>query len=290
MLAIPLLVWGALAASNLFRAPTPCVPQDSGRLPESLAPPASPLTGGQTAVAPRETSEPSNPARRPAAAPVKSFRGPWTPIQVDLNRLIQIEQAVKKYAQAFRVDEDLVWAVIRQESGGNPTAVSPKGAMGLMQLMPDTAALMGVTNPFDVEQNIAGGIKYLESCLRRFDGEVDLALAAYNAGPENVVKYQGCPPFPETCHYVAAVLQNYSGTSPAGYWRPRDQGVALPAEIAAPALVSGLQWHLPKPVVKIRQPQWHIPLPRWQVVTARGKLQSMTAKSAGPAPPSAQLE
>jgi hypothetical protein len=83
--------------------------------------------------------------------------------------------------------------------------------MGLMQLMPGTAALMGVTDAFDVEQNIAGGIKYLERCLSRFNQDVSLALAAYNAGPDNVVKYQGCPPFPETRHYVASVLKAYAG-------------------------------------------------------------------------------
>ena len=118
---------------------------------------------------------------------------------------------IEKYARQYGVDQDLVWAVIRQESGFNPRAVSPKGAMGLMQLMPGTAAMLGVSDAFDVEQNIAGGIKYLERCLNQFNQDVPLALAAYNAGPNNVVKYQGCPPFPETRHYVASILKAYAG-------------------------------------------------------------------------------
>ena len=118
---------------------------------------------------------------------------------------------IEKYAQQYGVDQDLVWAVIRQESGFNAHAVSPKGAMGLMQLMPGTAAMLGVADAFDVEQNIAGGIKYLERCLSQFNQDVGLALAAYNAGPDNVVKYQGCPPFAETRHYVASVLSAYAG-------------------------------------------------------------------------------
>ena len=122
-----------------------------------------------------------------------------------------LEIVIEKYARQYGVDQELVWAVIRQESGFNPRAVSPKGAMGLMQLMPGTAAMLGVSDAFDVEQNLAGGIKYLERCLNQFDQDVPLALAAYNAGPNNVVKYQGCPPFPETRHYVASVLKAYGG-------------------------------------------------------------------------------
>lgn len=123
----------------------------------------------------------------------------------------RFDPLIKKYARLCGLDEDLVRAVMCQESSCNPRAVSPKGAMGLMQLMPETAALMGVTNPFDVEQNIAGGVKYLKRCLMQFNQDVPLALAAYNAGPENVMKYNGCPPFAETQNYVASVMQRYSG-------------------------------------------------------------------------------
>ena len=100
-----------------------------------------------------------------------------------MSQIMQMEAAIQKNARAYGVDESLVWAVVRRESGFNPAAVSPKGAMGLMQLMPGTAAAVGVTDPFDVDQNIAGGIKYLVSCLKQFNGDIGLALAAYNAGP-----------------------------------------------------------------------------------------------------------
>ena len=83
--------------------------------------------------------------------------------------------------------------------------------MGLMQLIPSTAALMGVSDPFDAEQNISGGVKYLKLCLAKFNNNVIWALAAYNAGPDNVSKYQGCPPFAETRNYVLKVMRDYTG-------------------------------------------------------------------------------
>ena len=114
----------------------------------------------------------------------------------DLVKRQDLAKVIEKYAQHYGVDQDLVWAVIRQESGFNPQAVSPKGARGLMQLMPGTAALMGVSDAFDVEQNIGGGVKYLERCLSQFNQDVGLALAAYNAGPDNVVKSRDARRFP----------------------------------------------------------------------------------------------
>ena len=125
-----------------------------------------------------------------------------------------ISSLIEKSAQEHGLDPGLVWLVVQKESGFNPQAVSPKGAMGLMQLMPGTAALLGVQDPFNPAQNIDGGVRYLKQCLERFNNNVSLALAAYNAGPENVAKYQGVPPFAETRNYVANILEAYTGQSP----------------------------------------------------------------------------
>jgi len=105
---------------------------------------------------------------------------------------------------------------MRHESGFNAAAVSPKGAQGLMQLMPGTAALMGVRNPFDPEQNIAGGVGYLRHCLDRFQQNVPLAVAAYNAGPESVAKCGTIPPFQETQTFVTNVMGSYAGPRATG--------------------------------------------------------------------------
>ena len=115
---------------------------------------------------------------------------------------------IEKYADHYKVDRHLVAAVIQQESNGNSKAVSHAGAKGLMQLMPGTAKLMGVQNVYDPEQNIAGGVKYLRQMLDKFDGNVTLALAAYNSGPGNVIKYgYKVPPFTETQNYVKSIAQ-----------------------------------------------------------------------------------
>lgn len=122
-----------------------------------------------------------------------------------------LEKLIHKYASHYGVDPSLVRAVMRHESGFNPHAVSPKGAQGLMQLMPGTADLMGVQNPFDPEQNIAGGVGYLRYCLDRFGQSVPLAVAAYNAGPARVAKSQGVPSIPETQNFVKNVMETYTG-------------------------------------------------------------------------------
>jgi soluble lytic murein transglycosylase-like protein len=116
-----------------------------------------------------------------------------------------IDQASRR----FGVDSALIKAVIKAESDFDHQAVSRKGAQGLMQLMPDTADEMRVQDPFDPAENIFGGVRYLNLMLRRFDNDHQLALAAYNAGPENVETYKGVPPFPETKAFIKRVMEYY---------------------------------------------------------------------------------
>jgi soluble lytic murein transglycosylase-like protein len=111
-------------------------------------------------------------------------------------------------ARRFDVDAALVSAVIKAESDYNPRTVSHKGARGLMQLMPATAKRFGVTNSFDPEENIHAGTKYLRWLLNKFDNNADLAVAAYNAGEGNVMKYSGVPPFRETVNYINRISKN----------------------------------------------------------------------------------
>jgi soluble lytic murein transglycosylase-like protein len=120
-----------------------------------------------------------------------------------------IDQIINQASQQYGVPAKLIKAVIQQESSFNSNAVSKTGAAGLMQLMPGTAKSLGVSDVFDPEQNILAGSKYLKQLLDKFDGKIDLALAAYNAGPANVDKYGGIPPFDETANYVRKVSDLY---------------------------------------------------------------------------------
>ncbi len=122
----------------------------------------------------------------------------------------QIDALVSQNSTAWQVDPSLVKAIIANESGFDANATSRVGAQGLMQLMPSTAQAVGVRNAYDPAQNVAGGTRYLKGLLDRFNGDIRLAVAAYNAGPGAVEKYGDVPPYAETQNYVQNVLGSYA--------------------------------------------------------------------------------
>jgi len=123
----------------------------------------------------------------------------------------EVRDLVKKVSVEKGLDPKLVDALVRVESGYNPAAVSRKGAMGLMQLMPATASRLGVADPFDPEQNVRGGVREFARLIDRYRGNLQLALAAYNAGEGAVARYRGIPPYKETRNYVSRILTIYTG-------------------------------------------------------------------------------
>ena len=127
-----------------------------------------------------------------------------------------ISEVIHKASRHYDVDHRLVEAIVQVESRFHPFAVSRVGAMGLMQLMPDTARMLGVSNPFDIEENIFGGVRYFKLMYHRFNGNLRLALAAYNAGPSAVETYGGIPPYPETSNYVEKIIRLFQESGGRG--------------------------------------------------------------------------
>ena len=162
------------------------------------------LTPPPPPVAPSTAPAASFPSTTLARPIMPSRRATPPPSPAELN------QVVNSASQAYHLDPDLVNSVIHAESAFNSRAVSPKGAQGLMQLMPSTAGNLGVSNPFDAQQNVGGGSKYLRELLERYNFDLVKALAAYNAGHELVKKNQGDPPYRETLAYQARIITHYN--------------------------------------------------------------------------------
>ncbi len=172
---------------------TPSVPKET--FEEELAKAAKTKETSETSVTKPEV---------PISGKASVLRSRLSPGNNDLN------SAIEEISSRYGVDEKLVRSVISVESAWRPDAVSPKGAMGLMQLMPGTARMLAV-DPKDPVQNVEGGVKYLAQLSEKYSGDLEKTLAAYNAGPGRVDKYGGIPPFKETEAYVKKVLKLYNG-------------------------------------------------------------------------------
>lgn len=186
---------GLTAADYLARPVVPRVSGGSVSRDASQLPPGSAVQAGTAASAPG------------AAASAPGSSGPQRDRLAGVDQKETIEACIRESARKYTLPPELIKAVIEAESGFRADAVSVAGAQGLMQLMPATARDLGVTNPFDIRQNIDGGTRYLRQMFDLFGGDTRLALAAYNAGPGNVQKYGGEVPFPETRQYVGRVLE-----------------------------------------------------------------------------------
>jgi len=181
-------------------------PADKPNMPETVKP---------------KSSEENEPVILPEQSILEIFEAPQAqvikPIRLDLpepkmdvdgkqTSSAAYEDTIMEAANKYGLKPELLKAVIRHESGGNPKAVSPDGAKGLMQLIDSTAKMMGVIDPFNPVQNIMGGAKYLAQLMKKFGGDLEKAIASYNAGPGAVEKYDGVPPYKETKEYVEKVL------------------------------------------------------------------------------------
>jgi soluble lytic murein transglycosylase-like protein len=154
----------------------------------------------------------------------------FAPLPAPVAATAPFQEMVKAAAARYSVDADLIASVIAAESNFDPKAVSKKNARGLMQLLPETAARFGVQNIFDPQENIDAGTHYLRDLLRRYDNDLVLALAAYNAGPERVLQFGRVPPYPETASYIRRVKSAYEKSK---------AGLTLEARPAAPAKKKG---------------------------------------------------
>jgi soluble lytic murein transglycosylase-like protein len=144
--------------------------------------------------------------------------------------VLTIDQSISQAGEKHHIDPDFITSVVRAESGFRPRAISPKGARGLMQLMPKTAAGLGVKDSFDGNENVEAGTRYLRQLLEQFNYDAVKALAAYNAGPDRVAQYHGVPPYSETRNYVARIVRDYN--------RKKSADDRLAAKQAAPAKVA----------------------------------------------------
>jgi soluble lytic murein transglycosylase-like protein len=192
---------------------------------QATRPPRMNTVAGSSAIGPRSTETQAEAKAPPAARTAEVDRGATGLRRRGGSRLARstlqefrtengfghpVEKSVQQSAAKYRLAPELIRGVIRAESNFQVDAVSSAGAKGLMQLMPETAKELGVTNPFDIQQNIDGGARYLRQMLDRFGGDLKQALAAYNAGPGAVEQFNGQVPFPETRQYVQRILR-YAG-------------------------------------------------------------------------------
>lgn len=189
---------------RLYLLPTAATGQGIAGDTNYIEVPISAILRAETIPDPPAPAPPST----PAAAPLASQPTTLTPAE--------IREMLARAGASHNIDADLLASLVHAESNGNARAVSRAGAQGLMQLMPGTAADLGVTNAFAPEQNIGGGTAYLDALLTRYHDNIALALAAYNAGPAAVDRYRGIPPYAETRAYVARVIREFNRLKRAG--------------------------------------------------------------------------
>jgi soluble lytic murein transglycosylase-like protein len=170
-----------------------------------------------------------------AAPPAQSayVRSMYEATARDPSRYSRFDEHIREAAALYQIPEALVRAVIKQESDFNPYSVSASGAAGLMQLMPSTAESMMVRDVFDPRQSILGGTRFLRILANMFNGDLVLTLAAYNAGPNAVIRHAGVPPYEETQHYVRQVLRYYYLYRAGAF--PGESSPAAPAPVAVPS-------------------------------------------------------